>query len=83
MSELNAGIIDRSSLDQLSDELLKDAARMKVLIVDDSRSLRLVLKRELNTIGIMNTDAAVDGMSAIEALRREPFDLMLLDMEMP
>jgi len=83
MSELNTEIIDRSSLDQLSDELLKDAARMKVLIVDDSRSLRLVLKRELNTIGIMNTDAAVDGMSAIEALRREPFDLMLLDMEMP
>jgi len=83
MSELNAGIIDRSSLDQLSDELLKDAARMRVLIVDDSRSLRLVLKRELNRIGIMNTDAAVDGMSAIEALRREHFDLMLLDMEMP
>jgi len=83
MSELNTEIIDRSSLDQLSDELLKDAARMKVLIVDDSRSLRLVLKRELNTIGIMNTDAAVDGMSAIEALRKEPFDLMLLDMEMP
>jgi len=83
MSELNTEIIDRSSLDQLSDELLKDAARMKVLIVDDSRSLRLVLKRELNTIGIMNTDAAVDGISAIEALRREPFDLMLLDMEMP
>lgn len=83
MSELNTEIIDRSSLDQLSDELLKDVARMKVLIVDDSRSLRLVLKRELNTIGIMNTDAAVDGMSAIEALRREPFDLMLLDMEMP
>jgi len=83
MSELNTEIIDRSSLDQLSDELLKDAVRMKVLIVDDSRSLRLVLKRELNTIGIMNTDAAVDGMSAIEALRREPFDLMLLDMEMP
>ncbi len=69
--------------DLLSTELREQTARMKVLIVDDSRSLRMVLRRELNAIGITNTDMAEDGTTAIEALRKEPFDLMLLDMEMP
>jgi len=69
--------------DPLSTELREQTARMKVLIVDDSRSLRMVLRRELNAIGITNTDMAEDGTTAIEALRKEPFDLMLLDMEMP
>ncbi|MEI6836174.1 MAG: adenylate/guanylate cyclase domain-containing protein [Alcaligenaceae bacterium] len=77
------GIGNLSSQELLSIELLKDTGRMKVLIVDDSRSLRLVLKRELNTIGVMNTEVAADGASAIELLRKESFDLMLLDMEMP
>ena len=69
--------------DLLSTELREQTARMKVLIVDDSRSLRMVLRRELNAIGITNTDMAEDGATAIEALRKEPFDLILLDMEMP
>jgi class 3 adenylate cyclase/CheY-like chemotaxis protein len=83
MSSIANGIGSISSQELMSAELLEQTSRMKVLIVDDSRSLRLVLKRELNTIGITNTDAAGDGNAAIEALRREPFDLMLLDMEMP
>ena len=83
MSRIANGIGNISSQELMSTELLEQTAKMKVLIVDDSRSLRLVLKRELNAIGITNTDAAEDGNAAIEALRREPFDLMLLDMEMP
>jgi class 3 adenylate cyclase/CheY-like chemotaxis protein len=83
MSSIPSGIGSISSQELMSAELLEQTAKMKVLIVDDSRSLRLVLKRELNAIGITNTGAAEDGNAAIEALRREPFDLMLLDMEMP
>jgi len=83
MSSIPSGIGSISSQELMSAELLEQTAKMKVLIVDDSRSLRLVLKRELNAIGITNTGAAEDGNAAIEALRREPIDLMLLDMEMP
>jgi len=57
--------------------------RMKVLVADDSRTLRLVLLRELKALGITQATEAVDGQSAIQLLRQESFDLLLLDMEMP
>jgi class 3 adenylate cyclase/CheY-like chemotaxis protein len=56
---------------------------MKVLVVDDSKTLRRILIRELNSIGITNISEAGDGNEAVERLRVESFDLMLLDMEMP
>ena len=52
-------------------------------MVDDSRTLRRFLIRELNSIGITKISEATNGNEAIERARAEPFDLMLLDMEMP
>jgi len=63
--------------------LLDQMQSMRVLVVDDSRTLRKLLIRELNLIGITNIQEAVDGAEAIERVRAEPFDLMLVDMEMP
>jgi len=56
---------------------------MKVLVVDDSRTLRRLLIRELNSIGINNIQEAGNGLEALDKVRTEIFDLMLLDMEMP
>jgi response regulator RpfG family c-di-GMP phosphodiesterase len=55
----------------------------KVLVVDDSRTMRHLLISELNKLGIDQISEAGDGQAAIEMLRTESFDLMLLDMEMP
>ena len=55
----------------------------KVLIVDDSRTMRQLLTSELNKLGLSNITEAEDGIEAIEKARAEHFDLMLLDMEMP
>ena len=55
----------------------------KVLLVDDSRLIRMGLKRSLEEIGVTDIVEAGDGREAIETLVREHFDLMLLDMEMP
>ena len=60
-----------------------ELASMKVLIVDDSRTLRKVLARELNKIGISHIEEAQDGREALSILAVKEFDLMLLDMEMP
>ena len=67
----------------ISPELLEQTKLMKVLVVDDSRTLRRLLIRELNNVGITNIIEAGDGNEALEKVRAEPFDLMLLDMEMP
>lgn len=67
----------------VSPELLAQSKLMKVLVVDDSRTLRKLLIRELNGMGITHISEAGDGNEALVRLREDPPDLMLLDMEMP
>jgi len=57
--------------------------RARILVVDDSRMLRMGISRSLRKLGVQHIEEAADGMAALERLEREPFDLMLLDMEMP
>ncbi len=59
---------------------LQEAA---VLVVDDSRTMRLALIRALNNLGFRNINEATNGRQALELVLTKPFDLMLLDMEMP
>ncbi len=54
-----------------------------VLVVDDSRTMRLALARALNNLGFHNLAEATNGKHALEQVLKSPFDLMLLDMEMP
>ena len=60
-----------------------DFSGFKVLVADDSRTLRLILVHELQALGIVHIAQANDGIQALEMLKRGPFDLLLLDMEMP
>lgn len=60
-----------------------DFHKAKVLLVDDSRLIRMGLRRSLEQIGLSDITEASDGRKAIEILEQQPFDLMLLDMEMP
>jgi class 3 adenylate cyclase len=63
--------------------LMSAIEQAPVLVVDDSRTMRLALTRELNKLGFTRITEAADGREAIEKIRRENFDLVLLDMEMP
>jgi hypothetical protein len=67
----------------LAPELVELAKSMKVLVVDDSRTLRRLLIRELNGMGITLITEAGDGNEALAKLPIDKVDLMLLDMEMP
>jgi adenylate cyclase len=64
-------------------ELIESIHQMNVLVVDDSRTLRMLLIRELNAIGIVKITEAVNGQDAMNKIQAEQFDLMLIDMEMP
>jgi adenylate cyclase len=59
---------------------LRGAARL--LVVDDNKVNRLLLARSLEVQG-HSVASAENGRVALELLRREAFDLVLLDMEMP
>jgi two-component system KDP operon response regulator KdpE len=54
----------------------------RILVVDDEPQLRRALKSTLSALGFLVADAAT-GESALEMLRSEKFDLMLLDINMP
>jgi class 3 adenylate cyclase len=54
----------------------------RLLVVDDNKVNRLLLTRSLEMQG-HRVASAENGRVALEMLRREAFDLMLLDMEMP
>ena len=58
-------------------------AKAQVLLVDDSRVMRAMLKKALGEIGFENVVEAFDGADAVAKMHSAPFDLVLLDMEMP
>ena len=55
---------------------------LNVLIVDDSAAGRRVLEAMLTDLGHPSTCCA-DGAAAVEAFRSNPFDAVLLDLNMP
>jgi two-component system chemotaxis sensor kinase CheA len=54
----------------------------KVLLAEDSITSRLLLKGILEAEGC-EVKTAVDGLEALTALRNEPFDVLVSDVEMP
>ena len=54
----------------------------RLLIVDDNKVNRLLLARHIDLLG-HRFALAENGRVALEMLRSEPFDLLLLDIEMP
>src|SRR6266481_2542932 len=54
----------------------------RLLIVDDNKVNRLLLSRSVELLG-HRIALAENGRIALDKLRKEPFDLLLLDIEMP
>jgi two-component system, chemotaxis family, chemotaxis protein CheY len=56
---------------------------IKILIIDDFATMRKILKNILKQIGFKNISEADDGKSALKILKKEHFDLILSDWNMP
>jgi DNA-binding response OmpR family regulator len=54
----------------------------KILVVEDEKALCLLYKEELSKEGYKVT-TALNAAAALEALSREPFDLIVTDIRMP
>ncbi len=56
---------------------------MRALIIDDSRTMLMILSKILQDLGF-DVDGAVDGRAALELMAREPApELVLVDWNMP
>lgn len=58
------------------------AGAMHILFADDERNLQEVLKTEIPRMGHTVT-VCPDGMTAVAAMEKEPFDCLLVDLDMP
>ena len=55
---------------------------MRILIVEDNPTNRLIASRMLESLGA-SVETANDGAEGVEAASRAPFDLILMDVQMP
>jgi len=55
----------------------------KILVVDDFPSVRRLLLTALKKIGFSDIHLSEDGATALDALNRKKFDLILADWNMP
>jgi CheY-like chemotaxis protein len=59
-----------------------ELGRLRVLVVDDNLVNLAVARALLEAVGLA-IETAVNGAEALERLRREVFDLVLMDLQMP
>lgn len=56
---------------------------IRILIVDDFSTMRRIVKNLLNDLGFTNTAEADDGTTALIELRKNRYDLVITDWNMP
>jgi len=57
---------------------------MRILLVDDSATMRRIQKTQINGLGITDVVEASDGNEALEKLKSSmPVDIVMLDWNMP
>jgi two-component system chemotaxis response regulator CheY len=57
---------------------------MKILIVDDSTTMRRIIKNQLEAMGVKDTMEAANGEEALAVLSKNmPVDIVMLDWNMP
>ena len=73
---------DKNSSERKEEDehFLKSSPR--ILVVDDSSTVRTLLRRELQQMGARVTEA-YDGLNGLETAICEDFDLVITDIEMP
>ncbi|MDC0336069.1 response regulator [Pseudodesulfovibrio sp.] len=57
--------------------------KMRILVVDDSSTMRRIISNTLKELGMRNIVMADDGTTAWEKLQKDDIDLILSDHKMP
>ena len=63
-------------------ESIVEDQRVRVLIVDDSSLVRLYYRNVLESAGFV-VEEAINGIEAMEKVLAQPFDLAIVDVNMP
>ncbi len=56
---------------------------IKILVVDDMSTMRRIIRNILDQLGYSNVDEAENGKQALAKLKKEKFDFVITDWNMP
>lgn len=56
---------------------------LRFLVIDDSRSMRRIVRKFLENSGVTRIAEADNGQSALEIIRFQPLDMIISDLNMP
>jgi len=62
---------------------MSDLSKMRFLVVDDFSTMRRIIRNLLKELGYTNVTEAEDGKSALVQLKRDSFDFIVSDWNMP
>jgi two-component system chemotaxis response regulator CheY len=81
--EFDSACCAKTDLETSTDD--SEREEMKILIVDDSKAMRLIVRRQLYEIGLKAADfiEAANGVEGIVAIKEHHPDLVLSDWNMP
>ena len=78
---LHSGEVSMKTAEDYAHQIAQHAD-LRVLVADDCRLNRYVMKDMLNRLGVV-PDIAVSGNTALERLRNQEYDIIMLDIQMP
>ncbi len=64
-------------------ELPEEYKKRIILVVEDTRMMRVLMTRHLAQAGFTNILQCENGQEALDILQEQPVDLILLDIQMP
>lgn len=57
--------------------------KARILVVEDTNMMRVMMLRHLTQAGYENVDSVEDGQQCLDYIAENPVDLILLDIQMP
>ena len=76
-------MVPKQARESQFDPLLAERCPLRILLAEDTKINQKVALAILSKLGYTNVAVASDGRQALDALRQQPFDLILMDLCMP
>ncbi len=80
--DVSMGLLDTRESESMFDSGLAERLPLKILLAEDNAVNQKLALRVLERMGY-RADVAANGLEVLEALQRQRYDLILMDMQMP
>jgi CheY-like chemotaxis protein/signal transduction histidine kinase len=83
LADAVASLINRSDEPKKPEEVKMSSDAFKILLVEDYKHSQIIVTRLLKKNNFESVVVVENGLQAVEAVKQQKFDLILMDMQMP